>query len=333
MGTFYLFNIMLAITSKARLASSAFLNLARSQSTLILAEQTGDGLLSRNTRHSITAAKQLGGEISCLIAGTQTQKAVEEVAAIAGISKVIVAESPAFEGSLAENVAPTVLAAQDQFKFTHILSGLSAFSRSVLPRVAAKLDVSPISDIIGIKDAETFVRTIYAGNAIMTLNSKDPVKIIMVRTTAFEPAETTAAQAAPDLSKYVGAELTKSDRPDLASAGVVISGGRGMKSGDNFKMLYDLADKMGGAVGASRAAVDAGMVPNDMQIGQTGKIVAPQLYIAVGISGAIQHLAGMKDSKVIVAINKDAEAPIFQVADYGLVADLFKAVPDLTEKL
>merc|ERR1712038_920685 len=299
MGTFYLFNIMLAITSKARLASSAFLNLARSQSTLILAEQTGDGLLSRNTRHSITAAKQLGGEISCLIAGTQTQKAVEEVAAIAGISKVIVAESPAFEGSLAENVAPTVLAAQDQFKFTHILSGSSAFSRSVLPRVAAKLDVSPISDIIGIKDAETFVRTIYAGNAIMTLNSKDPVKIIMVRTTAFEPDETTGGSAAPDLSKYVGAELTKSDRPDLASAGVVISGGRGMKSGDNFKMLYDLADKMGGAVGASRAAVDAGMVPNDMQIGQTGKIVAPQLYIAVGISGAIQHLAGMKDSKVI----------------------------------
>jgi len=333
---------MLAITSKARLASSAFLNLARSQSTLILAEQTGDGLLSRNTRHSITAAKQLGGEISCLIAGTQTQKAVEEVAAIAGISKVIVAESPAFNGALAENVAPTVLAAQDQFKFTHILSGSSAFSRSVLPRVAAKLDVSPISDIIGIKDAETFVRTIYAGNAIMTLNSKDPVKIIMVRTTAFEPDETTggsaatentAAQDAPDLSKYVGQELTKSDRPDLASAGIVISGGRGMKSGDNFKMLYDLADKMGGAVGASRAAVDAGMVPNDMQIGQTGKIVAPQLYIAVGISGAIQHLAGMKDSKVIVAINKDAEAPIFQVADYGLVADLFKAVPELTEKV
>merc|ERR1711910_66146 len=339
-----LFNTMLAITSKARLASSAFLNLARSQSTLILAEQTGDGLLSRNTRHSITAAKQLGGEISCLIAGTQTQKAVEEVAAIAGISKVIVAESPAFEGSLAENVAPTVLAAQDQFKFTHILSGSSAFSRSVLPRVAAKLDVSPISDIIGIKDAETFVRTIYAGNAIMTLNSKDPVKIIMVRTTAFEAASlgggsadvesapAGAGEATPG-SQFVGQELSKSDRPDLGSAKVVVSGGRGMKSGDNFSMLYDLADELGAAVGASRAAVDAGMVPNDMQIGQTGKMVAPELYIAVGISGAIQHLAGMKDSKTIVAINKDGEAPIFQVSDFGLVADLFKAVPELTEKI
>merc|ERR1712038_2083562 len=302
MGTFYLFNIMLAITSKARLASSAFLNLARSQSTLILAEQTGDGLLSRNTRHSITAAKQLGGEISCLIAGTQTQKAVEEVAAIAGISKVIVAESPAFEGSLAENVAPTVLAAQDQFKFTHILAGASAFSRSLLPRVAAKLDVSPISDIIGIKDADTFVRTIYAGNAIMTLKSLDPVKIVTVRSTAFEPAEAGGAaasvEAAPGgaesnlVSEFVGQELSKSDRPDLGSAKVVVSGGRGMKTGDNFTMLYDLADKMGAAVGASRAAVDAGMVPNDMQIGQTGKIVAPELYIAVGISGAIQHLAG-----------------------------------------
>merc|ERR1719328_933617 len=321
--------------------SSSVLGSSRMQSTLVFAEHDG-AKLNPSTRHAITAAKAIGGDISALVAGPKCGDVAKEVAAIGGLSKIIVADNAAFEGALAENVAPTVLAAQDQFKFTHILSGSSAFSRSVLPRVAAKLDVSPISDIIGIKDAETFVRTIYAGNAIMTLNSKDPVKIIMVRTTAFEPDETTggsaatentAAQAASDLSKYVGAELTKSDRPDLASAGVVISGGRGMKSGDNFKMLYDLADKMGGAVGASRAAVDAGMVPNDMQIGQTGKIVAPQLYIAVGISGAIQHLAGMKDSKVIVAINKDAEAPIFQVSDFGLVADLFKAVPELTEKI
>jgi len=332
---------MFGVTSKARLVSTAFVNLSRSQSTLIVAEQAGEGL-SRNTRHAITAAKQLGGDLSCLVAGANTGKTVEELSQIAGISKIIVADNAAFEGALPEKVAPVLIAAQDQFKFSHIVSGASAFSRSLLPRVAAKLDVSPISDIIGIKDAETFVRTIYAGNAIMTLKSKDAVKILTVRTTAFEPDETTGGSAAsetanapdaPDLSKYIGQELTKSDRPELASAGIVISGGRGMKSGDNFKMLYDLADKMGAAVGASRAAVDAGMVPNDMQVGQTGKIVAPQLYIAVGISGAIQHLAGMKDSKTIVAINKDAEAPIFQVADFGLVADLFKAVPELTDKM
>jgi len=277
------------------------------------------------------------------VAGTSCDAVAKEVAGLDGVSKVLVAENAAYAGFLPEKLTPLLLASQDQFKFTHIMAGASALSRGLLPRVAAKLDVSPISDIIGVKDADTFVRTIYAGNAIMTLKSVDPVKVVTVRTTAFEQAEAGGAaapvEAAPGgaesnlVSEFVGQELSKSDRPDLGSAKVVVSGGRGMKTGDNFTMLYDLADKMGAAVGASRAAVDAGMVPNDMQIGQTGKIVAPELYIAVGISGAIQHLAGMKDSKVIVAVNKDAEAPIFQVSDYGLVADLFKAVPEMTEKI
>jgi len=332
---------MFGLTSKAKLIATPFSQWTRLQSTLVVAEHSGDKLL-QNTRHAITAAKQVGGDICCLVAGPKCSGAAAEVAKIEGVSKVIVAENAAFEGNLPENLTPLVLAAQEQFKFSHIVGGSSAFTRSLLPRVAAKLDVSPVSDVIGIKDAETFVRTIYAGNAIMTLKSKDPVKIITVRTTAFEADESSGGSAAtetaatpetPDISKFVCQELSKSDRPELASAKVVISGGRGMKSGDNFQMLYDLADKMGAAVGASRAAVDAGMVPNDMQVGQTGKIVAPELYIAVGISGAIQHLAGMKDSKVIVAINKDAEAPIFQVADFGLVADLFKAVPEMKDKM
>merc|ERR1711994_1163243 len=287
---------------------------------------------------------KVGGEISCLVAGAGDVAGVaSEVASINGLAKVLVVSSDDYKGNMPERLTPLLMAAQDQFKFSHIMAGASAFSRGLLPRLAAKLDVSPISDIIDVKDSETFVRTIYAGNAIMTLKSKDSVKIITVRTTSFEPDETTGGSAAtetanapdaiPNVSKFIGQELSKSDRPELASAGIVISGGRGMKSGDNFQMLYDLADKMGAAVGASRAAVDAGMVPNDMQVGQTGKMVAPELYIAVGISGAIQHLAGMKDSKTIVAINKDGEAPIFQVADYGLVADLFKAVPELKEKI
>jgi len=320
--------------------SSSVLGSSRLQSTLVFAEHDG-AKLNPSTRHAITAAKAIGGDISALVAGPKCGDVAKEVAAIGGLSKVIVAEAPVYDGFLAERLAPIVLAAQEQFKFSHILAGSSAISRSVLPRVAAKLDVSPISDIIGVKDAETFVRTIYAGNAVMTLRSKDPVKILTVRTTAFDADESQGGSAAedkisadaPSNSEWVGQELSKSDRPELASAKVVISGGRGMKSGDNFQMLYDLADKMGAAVGASRAAVDAGMVPNDMQVGQTGKIVAPELYVAVGISGAIQHLAGMKDSKLIVAINKDAEAPIFQVADLGLVADLFKAVPEMQDKM
>ncbi|XP_023324682.1 electron transfer flavoprotein subunit alpha, mitochondrial [Eurytemora carolleeae] len=334
---------MFSVSHRLRQVSSPACQLYRCQSTLILAEHNNDKL-NPVTLHAITAAKQMGGEISCLVVGSKNcANVAKEISEVAGISKVLVAENAAFEGFLPEKVAPVLLASQNQFKYTHIFAGASAFSRSVLPRVAAKLDVSPISDIIGVKDQETFVRTIYAGNAIMTLKSKDPVKIVTVRSTAFEAASTSGGSGTiedtatpadlPSVSEYVGQCLTKSDRPDLASAKVVISGGRGMKTGDNFKMLYDLADKLGAAVGASRAAVDAGMVPNDMQIGQTGKIIAPELYIAVGISGAIQHLAGMKDSKVIVAVNKDAEAPIFQVADYGLVADLFKAVPEMTEKI
>merc|ERR1719219_1123290 len=315
--------------------------LARLQSTLVVAEHN-NAKLNPATLSAVTAAKALGGDISCLVVGSSCGDVAKEVAAIGGISKVLIAENSAFEGFLPEKVAPVLLASQEQFKFSHIVAASSAVSRGVLPRVAAKLDVSPISDIIGIKDPETFVRTIYAGNAILTFKAKDPVKIITVRPTAFEAADVSGGSAGledaptaemPGNSQWVGQELSKSDRPDLASAKVVVSGGRGMKSGDNFQMLYELADKLGGAVGASRAAVDAGMVPNDMQIGQTGKIVAPELYVAVGISGAIQHLVGMKDSKLIVAINKDAEAPIFQVADLGLVADLFKAVPEMQDKM
>ncbi|XP_067667143.1 electron transfer flavoprotein subunit alpha, mitochondrial-like [Haliotis asinina] len=310
----------------------------RFNSTLVVVEHNNEKL-TPITLNTITAASKLGGEVSCLVAGSQCAKVAEEVSKVAGVKKVLLADSDAFKGFLPEALTPLVLATQNQFNFTHILAGATALGKSLAPRVAAKLDVSPISDIIGIKAADTFVRTIYAGNAIQTLKSNDNVKVITVRGTAFDAADVSSGSAAQEeapaatpsaTSEFVSQELSKSDRPDLTSAKSVISGGRGMKNGENFKMLYDLADKMGAAVGASRAAVDAGFVPNDMQVGQTGKIVAPDLYIAVGISGAIQHLAGMKDSKVIVAINKDPEAPIFQVADYGLVADLFKVIPEMS---
>lgn len=242
-----------------------------------------------------------------------------------------------------EAITPLIIAAQKQFNFSHIVAGASAQGKALLPRLASQLDVSPISEVIAIKSPDTFVRTIYAGNAILTLKSLDAIKILTIRGTNFEATGVASADAPienvpagefkTDLASFVSQELTKSDRPELTAAKCIVSGGRGLKSGENFKILYDLADKLGGAVGASRAAVDAGYVSNDLQIGQTGKIVAPDLYIAVGISGAIQHLAGMKDSKTIVAINKDPEAPIFQVADHGLVADLFKAVPELTGKI
>lgn len=314
----------------------------RCNSSLVIIEHDNEKLIpiSLNT---ITAAQKIGKNVTCLVAGTKTSSIVEQLKKVHGVSKILIAENEALNGFLPERLTPLVLASQKQFNFTHILAGATAFGKNLLPRVAAKLDVSPISDVIEVKSPDTFVRPIYAGNALLTLKSTDPCKVLSVRGTAFEAAKaeggSAAAENAPaadinsDLSSYVKQELSKSDRPELTSAKKVVSGGRGLKSGENFKLLYELADKLGAAVGASRAAVDAGYVPNDMQVGQTGKIVAPELYIAVGISGAIQHLAGMKDSKTIVAINKDPEAPIFQVADLGLVADLFKAVPELTEKL
>ncbi|XP_054633152.1 electron transfer flavoprotein subunit alpha, mitochondrial [Dunckerocampus dactyliophorus] len=315
--------------------------LQRFQSTLVVAEHNNDKL-TPITLNAITAASKLGGEVSCLVAGTNCAKVVEEISKVNGVKKVLVVQNDSYKGALPEELTPLILATQKQFSFTHICAGASAFGKNLLPRVAAKLDVAPISDIVEIKSPDTFVRAIYAGNALSTVKCNEPVKVFTIRGTSFEAASTeggsaatenVAANSAVGVSEWVEQNLTKSDRPELTSAKVVVSGGRGLKSGENFKLLYDLADKMNAAVGASRAAVDAGYVPNDMQVGQTGKIVAPELYIAVGISGAIQHLAGMKDSKTIVAINKDPEAPIFQVADYGLVADLFKAVPEMTEAL
>lgn len=313
----------------------------RDASTLVVAEHNGDSV-TPITYNALSAAREIGGDITTLVMGEDCSKVAKELGQAEGVSKLLVAQNGCYKGFLPEAITPLLLETQQQFNFTHIIAGASAFGKSLLPRVAAQLNVAPISDIIGVKSEDTFTRTIYAGNAIQTLQSKDTVKVITVRGTAFPPASAEGGSAASedvtfvpsnDLSEWVGQELSKSDRPELTAAGSVISGGRGMKNGENFKLLYDLADKLGAAVGASRAAVDAGFVPNDMQVGQTGKIVAPELYIAVGISGAIQHLAGMKDSKVIVAINKDPDAPIFQVADFGLVEDLFKAVPELTEKL
>ena len=285
-------------------------------------------------------AKAAGGDVHILVAGKDCRGVAEAAAQVAGVAKVLLADDATYDHGLAENVAPLVvkLAAG----YSHVLAPATTSGKNIMPRVAALLDVMQISDISAVVSADTFVRPIYAGNALATVQSKDPVKIITVRGTAFAPAEASGGSApieavettgAAGLSEFKGAQLSKSERPELTSARVIISGGRGMQSGDNFPLLEKVADKLGAAVGASRAAVDAGFVPNDYQVGQTGKIVAPELYIAVGISGAIQHLAGMKDSKVIVAINKDDEAPIFQVADYGLVGDLFKVLPELDEEL
>lgn len=289
---------------------------------------------------AVTAAKQIGGDIHVLIIGKGCSGAAAQAAKIAGVSKVRVADSDAFAHPLAEPVAAQILALAGDY--SHILAPATTYGKNVMPRVAALLDVAQISDISAVVSADTFVRPIYAGNAMATVQSKDAKKVITVRTSTFDKAaadggsgviEAAVAAANPGTSSFVGQELSKSERPELTAARIVISGGRGLGSGENFKIIEALADKLGGAVGASRAAVDAGFVPNDYQVGQTGKIVAPELYVAVGISGAIQHLAGMKDSKTIVAINKDSEAPIFQVADYGLVGDLFQAVPELTKAL
>jgi len=312
-------------------------------SVLVIAEHDNQSVKSA-TLNTVAAAAQIveaaGGDIAVLVAGSSCGAAAKAAAAIAGVGKVLVADAPHYKDQLAENIAP--LAVDLSQAYAHVLLPANSFGKNLAPRVAALLDVAQISDIVSVVDADTFVRPIYAGNALATVRSKDKIKVVTVRTTGFDAVSASggsgaveALQAGADagLSSLVGRELTKSERPELTSARVVVSGGRGMGSGDNFKILEPLADKLGAAMGASRAAVDAGFVPNDWQVGQTGKIVAPELYIAVGISGAIQHLAGMKDSRVIVAINKDEEAPIFQVADYGIVGDLFQIVPELVKEL
>lgn len=305
---------------------------------LVIAEHE-NGALAGATLNTVAAAQQIGGDVHVLVAGQGVGSVAEAAAKVAGVVKVLVADNAAYAHQLPENVAPLILGLASNY--SHVLAPATTNGKNFMPRVAAQLDVDQLSEIIAVEGADTFKRPIYAGNAIATVQSSASVKVITVRTTGFDPVAADGGSAAIEavaeandagLSAFVNEELAASDRPELTAAKIVVSGGRGMQNGDNFKHLYGLADKLGAAVGASRAAVDAGFVPNDMQVGQTGKIVAPQLYIAVGISGAIQHLAGMKDSKVIVAINKDEEAPIFQVADYGLVGDLFEIIPEL-EKL
>ncbi|MFJ2992773.1 electron transfer flavoprotein subunit alpha/FixB family protein [Pandoraea sp. NPDC087047] len=309
-------------------------------SILVIAEHDNQSIKAA-TLNTVTAGLQCGDDVHVLVAGSNARAAADAAAQIAGVKKVLLADAPYFGDGLAENIADEVVSIAGNY--SHILATATAYGKNIAPRVAALLDVAQISDITKVDSADTFERPIYAGNAIATVQSADKVKVITVRSTGFDPAAATGGSAAvetvaatPDagVSKFVGREVTKLDRPELTSAKIIVSGGRGLGSGENYtKVLEPLADKLGAALGASRAAVDAGYVPNDYQVGQTGKIVAPQLYVAVGISGAIQHLAGMKDSKVIVAINKDPEAPIFSVADYGLVGDLFTVVPELTAAL
>jgi electron transfer flavoprotein alpha subunit len=307
--------------------------------SLVVAEHDNSELKGA-TLNAVAAAKQLSGDVHVLVAGDNCDGVAEAAAKVDGVAKVLVAKSADYANAIAENLAPLIvkLAAD----YTHVLAPATTSGKNVMPRVAAMLDSQQISEIVAVSSDDTFDRPIYAGNAIATVQSADPVKVMTVRATAFDPVAAEGGSAAveavdaadmPGLTTYVGSEISASERPELTAARIIISGGRGMQSGDNFVMLEKVADKLGAAVGASRAAVDAGFVPNDYQVGQTGKIVAPDLYIAVGISGAIQHLAGMKDSKVIVAINKDEEAPIFQVADYGIVGDLFTIIPELEKEL
>jgi len=307
-------------------------------SILVIGEHD-NATLRPSTLNVVTAAKALGNEIDVLIAGSNCQAAADEAATVSGIARVLKADDPALADGLAENLAPLVQSLAGNY--SHVLAPATTYGKNLLPRAAALLDVQQISDISEIESEDTFVRPIYAGNAMATVRSRDALKLITVRTTSFEaaeqggpvPIENVSGAVDAELSTFAGEELTRSERPELTTADIIVSGGRGMQSSENFAMLEALADKLGAAVGASRAAVDAGYVPNDYQVGQTGKVVAPSVYIAVGISGAIQHLAGMKDSKIIVAINKDEEAPIFQVADYGWVADLFEAIPQLDAAL
>ena len=308
-------------------------------SVLVVAEHDNESLVAA-TLNTVTAACQLGDDVHLLVAGENCAGVAEAAAKVAGVTKVLCADDARYAHGVAETLAALVVSLAGDY--SHVLTPADKFGKNFLPRAAALLDVSSISDIIEIKDADTYVRPIYAGNAIATVKSNDKVKLLSVRMTAFDDAAAEGGSASvesvapvddPGISRFVGQDLTVSERPELTSARVVISGGRGMQSGENFKLLEAIADQLNAAIGASRAAVDAGYVPNDYQVGQTGKVVAPDLYLAVGISGAIQHLAGMKESKVIVAINKDEEAPIFQVADYGLVADLFQALPELEAEL
>ena len=304
-------------------------------SILVIAEHDNNSLKG-STLNTVTAATSLSGDVAILVAGSNIDAVVSECQTLDNVSKILKCDSETYVNAIAEDLSSLVLANCDGF--THILAPATTFGKNLMPRISAKLDSQQISDIISVESDDTFKRPIYAGSCIATVKSNDSVKVITVRSTAFDAITKNNSgvdvqeindEGSSNISKFVGEELAQSDRPELTAANIVISGGRGMQSGDNFHLLDSIADKLGAAVGASRAAVDAGFVPNDYQVGQTGKIVAPDLYIAVGISGAIQHLAGMKDSKVIVAINKDEDAPIFQVADYGLVADLFNALPEL----
>ncbi|AQH03721.1 electron transfer flavoprotein subunit beta (plasmid) [Burkholderia sp. KK1] len=306
---------------------------------LVIAEHS-NGALGAVTLNTVAAAREIGGDIALLVAGQHVQDVAEQARRIAHVNTVLVADHAEYAHPLPENLAPLVVSLAAEF--SHILCASSSHGKNVLPRIAALLDTDPVSDIVAVLSADTFKRPIYAGNAIATVRSGAAIKCITVRATAFAPVDAdggcagmvpVASAAESGTSVFVGEKMARSDRPDLGAAQIVVSGGRGMRSAEQFELLYPLADRLGAAVGASRAAVDAGFAPNDLQVGQTGKIVAPQLYVAVGISGAIQHLAGMKDSKVIVAINKDADAPIFQVADYGLVGDLFEALPQLQDAL